>query len=375
MHTFDLIVIGGGRASALAIEAAKAGQKVALIERDKLGGTCPNRGCVPSKLLIGYADVAHRIEQASRHHITAKISDIDRQQIFNDVNARIEAVDPRYEYRLPEALSLFRGQAFFASNKVIEVNGEQLTAENIVIATGARSRPPTLPEGTSEDLPVWTSDDLFPFKQTLPKSIAIVGGGFIACELGNFFHSIGIETTMLVRGLQLLPQEDQSIAEIFSKEFSKHVPTSFNTTIQKLSYDNSFSLTLSKFDEETQIEVDALLYATGRIPNSETLQLDNTDIKVNSRGFVERNRSTMETAVSGVYAAGDIAGDFQLQHAASFENAFLIEKLVKGSDRSHTIPLMPHAVFTEPEVASVGVTEQQLEAEGAKQDYIIVQCD
>ncbi|MGJ8657555.1 MAG: dihydrolipoyl dehydrogenase family protein [Akkermansiaceae bacterium] len=374
MKTYDIIIIGGGRASTLAIKAATAGKSVALIERDRLGGTCPNRGCVPSKLLIGYADVAKRIREASRHHISATIDAIDLPQIFADLNHWIESVDPRYESRFPENLTLYRGEGKFISNKVVEVNGTQLTAEQIIIGTGARSRPSAFP-----NLPSWTSDDIFPFNHPIPKTIAIVGGGFIACELANFFHSVGINTTLLVRGHTLLPNEDKTISSIFKEEFSHYVPTKFGTTITNASHDGQqFHLTLDESSQQTELTVDALLYATGRIPNTENLGLENTDIALNTRGFVERDQN-LETAVKGVYAVGDVAGTYQLQHAASFEVNHLVNTLINTDNKSNNqipTPMMPHAVFTDPEIASVGITEQDLDKqEFSANDVVIVETN
>ena len=174
MKEYDLIVIGGGRASNLAFAAGKAEKRVALIEKDRLGGTCPNRGCVPSKLLIGYAEAARRVREAGRHFISAKIDRIDIERMIAETNGWIEGVDGRYEGRLPEGADLYRGTGRFVADHVVEVNGERLTAPRIVIATGTRPRPAPFPE-----VPAWTSDDLFPLKGNIPRSITIVGGGFI----------------------------------------------------------------------------------------------------------------------------------------------------------------------------------------------------
>ncbi len=371
MKHYDIIIIGGGRSTTLAQKAAEAGKSVALIERDRLGGTCPNRGCVPSKLIIGYADVAKRIQESARHHITASIESIDLKQIFTDLNTWVEKVDPRYESRFPEDLTLYRGHGKFVSNKVVEITNnqgtEQITADKIVIATGARSRPADF-----QQLPVWTSDDLFPFPHAIPKSIAIVGGGFIACELANFFHSVGIKTTLIVRSNKLLPAEDQSISAIFKSEFSEFVPTKFQTTITDANYENSaFTLTLQNEEGQSELQVDALLYATGRIPNTESLGLENTDIKTSKRGFIERN-DNLETDVAGVFATGDVGGSYQLQHAASFEVNHLLENFLTDTSTPISAPLMPHAVFTDPEIASVGVTEQDLEKNGISPDDVVI---
>jgi len=360
MRTFDIIVIGAGRASNLARNAGKAGKKVAIIEKSKFGGTCPNRGCVPSKLLIGYAEVARSIEDASRHFIDAQINHIDVQKIFDETNAHIEKVDPAYRSAFNENVETFTGEASFVSNYVVEVNGEQLTAPKIVIATGTR---PIVPPHEK----AWTSDDIFPLLGKVPKSITIVGSGFIACELANFFDAVGVETKLLVRSQSLLKNEDEEIGAIFKEQFTKHVDVVFDTSIQNIVHsDKGFELTLiNKQNESTSHTSDALLYATGRVSNADTLKLENTDIKVNEKGFIIRD-AYFETDVKGIYVLGDASGEHMLQHAAAAEVNH-VQKVLLGEKKGiYTFKYMPHAVFTHPEVASVGLTEQKAKEKGIK---------
>ena len=353
MKTYDIIVIGAGRASNLARNAGEAGLKVAIIEKSKFGGTCPNRGCVPSKLLMGYAEVARSIKESSRHFIDATINHIDVAKIFEETNAYIETIDPAYRSRFNENVETYTGEASFVSNYIIKVNGEQLTAPKIVIATGTRPR-----EAGHEK--AWTSDDIFPLVGKVPKSIIIVGGGFIACELGNFFDAVGVETKLLVRGQTLLNHEDKEISDIFKEQFTQHVDVAFNTSVEYVKHDeNGFNLTLiNKEHETTRYRSEALLYATGRVSNTDTLKLENTEIKVNERGFIVRD-GHFETAVKGVYVVGDASGEHMLQHAAAMEVNHLEKVLLSGDKEIFRFKYMPHAVFTEPEVASVGMTEQE----------------
>ena len=358
MKKYDIIVIGAGRASNLARNAGKAGKKVAIIEKSKFGGTCPNRGCVPSKLLIGYAEVARSIKDASRHFIDATINNIDVQKIFEDTNAYIESIDPAYRARFNENVKTYTGEASFMSNYVVEVNGEQLTAPKIVIATGTR------PIAPPHEM-AWTSDDIFPLIGKVPKSISIVGSGFIACELANFFDAVGVETKLLVRSQSILKNEDEEIGKVFKTEFTKHVDVAFDTSIQTIEHDEKgFRLTLINKENETRTHAsEALLYATGRMPNTDTLKLKNTDIKVNERGFITRDEQ-YETAVEGVYVVGDASGEHMLQHAAAAEVNHVQKVLISGEKSVHSFKYMPHAVFTHPEVASVGLTEQKAKEEG-----------
>ncbi len=170
---FDLIVLGGGRASRLAMAAASAGKKTALIERDKLGGACPNRGCVPSKLLVGFAEAARHVRDADVHLIDAEYRGADVRRMFESVNEYVGGVDGRYEKRVERAgVTLLRGDGRFVGPKTVAVGQKELVAEQIVVATGSR---PTRPPFT--EFPVWTSDDLFPLKAEPPKSLLVIGGG------------------------------------------------------------------------------------------------------------------------------------------------------------------------------------------------------
>ena len=369
MKKYNLIVVGGGRASGLAIAAAKAGQSVALIERERLGGACPNTGCVPSKLLIGYAEAARRVREAERHYIKASIESIDLERIFKEVGDWVRGVDPRYEERVTsvEGLDLYRGHGRFVSNKVIEVNGEQLEGETIVVGVGTRPRPVPY-EG------VWTNENLFPLEEKAPQSITIVGGGFIACELANFFDAVGVETRLLVRSERLLPVEDEEIGEIFQEHFTQNVTTSFGTSICSLEKtSDGFSMELEQSDGSVEVhQSEQVLFAIGRVPNSDNLGVENTDIQLDRRGYLIVD-DHLRTNVEGVYAAGDIAGRYQLQHVASYDIHYLRQRLLKGEEGAIDYGMVPHAVFTDPEIASVGATEKELQEAGVP--YVKVVTD
>ncbi|MBK1834414.1 dihydrolipoyl dehydrogenase family protein [Roseibacillus ishigakijimensis] len=357
MKKYDLIVLGGGRASGLAIAAAQEGKSVALIEKDRLGGTCPNTGCVPSKLLIGYAEAARRVKEADRHFITAKIEKIDRERIFQEVNEWVRGVDPRYEGRL-DGVDLYRGHGRFVANKVIEVNGEELEGETIVVATGTRPRTAPYPGA-------WTNENIFPLEGKVPDSLTVVGGGFIACELANFFSAVGVETRLLVRGDDLLPIEDHEIGAVFKEEFVKNVPTDFGVSVTGMAeVEEGYEVTIAAADGSTSTHrSERVLFAIGRTPNTDDLGLDKTDLEMDRRGYFVVN-DKLQTNVPGVYAAGDVAGRYQLQHVASYDVHYLRQRLLKGLDEEIDYGMVPHGVFTDPEVAAVGQTEAQLKEAG-----------
>jgi len=368
-ESFDLIVIGGGRASGLAIAAAKAGWKTAIIERAKLGGACPNNGCVPSKLLIGFAEVARHVRHADRHFIHASYDGADMEKIFGSVNDYVGGVDGRYEGRIEASgATLIRGEARFTGEKTVTVGERTLKAGKIVIATG--SRPNSPPFG---DLPVWTSESLFPLMDKPPKSLLVIGGGFIGCEMGSFFAGMGTDTTLFVRSGRLLAKEDHEIEGVFQREFEKEVSTHCHASLTDLTHDGEeFTAVFDIHGEAQTFTAERVLFAIGRKPNTDMLNLEETGLETNRRGFIPVNEE-LETKVDGIYVAGDANGRFMLQHAASHEVLYLRRRLLNETEGPIDESLIGHGVFTYPEVASIGKTEEELKE--AKTEYVSVFTD
>ena len=213
-------------------------------------------------------------------------------------------------------------------------------------------------------MPFWTSDDVFKLRK-MPKSITIVGGGYIACELGHFFHGIGVDTLLVVRRDQLLDLKDNETRTVFMKGFATRVLVTFNSTISSATHDDSRFHIRIVHAEGTRSERDseALLFCIGRVPNSGNIGIENTELKPNAHGFVETD-DRLRTPVEGVYAIGDIAGHYMFTHAANFESEYLVKQIVENRDEPIDYGPMPHAVFTSPEIAGVGVTEEDLKKSG-----------
>ncbi len=359
-ESFDLIVLGGGRAANLAIATANEGWKTALVERDLLGGVCPNRGCVPSKLLIGFADAARHVREADRHFVDAEFKGIDLGKMFDSVNEYIGGVDGRYEGRGAAAgVTLIRGEGKFTGPGLVEAAGKVLEAGKIVIATGSRPAPPPFPH-----LPVWTSDDLFPLKDGVPKSILIIGGGVIGCELASFFAAIGIETSLFVRKERLLGKEDAEIEQVFQKEFRKSVQTHFHSELETLEHDgSSFTAVFTTMGKQKTFHAERVLFAIGRVPNSDMLDLEKAGVATDDKGFVKVDEN-LATNVPGIFATGDVNGRHMLQHAAAAEVYYLRKKFLRGEKGTIREYPVGHAVFSHPEVAAVGLTEEELKETG-----------
>jgi mycothione reductase len=355
---YDLIVFGGGNAISTAIDCGAAGMKVALVERGPLGGTCPHRGCIPSKLLIGYADAAEQARDSRRFGFKVDLRIPNPGAILRDTFDFTLKYDDILREALGKNVTLYRDNAAFAGNRALSVEGGTISADKLVLATGSRPRRPTL------DVPFWTSDDVFSLRE-MPRSITIVGGGYVACELGHFFHGVGVDTLLVVRGEQLLDREDNETRAVFMKGFTARVPVTFNSTIASAAHDGSgYRITVAHADgRTTERDSETLLYCIGRVPNSDTVGLGNTDLKPNTRGYVETDEY-LRTPVEGVYAMGDIAGRYMFTHAANFESEYLGQLIMGKTQAPIDYGPMPHAVFTLPEIAGVGKTEEELKRAG-----------
>jgi mycothione reductase len=214
------------------------------------------------------------------------------------------------------------------------------------------------------ELPVWTSDSLFPLEGAPPNSLLVIGNGGIGCEMSAFLSGVGVETHLFARRGRLLGREDGDIEKVFQAEFGNHVHTHCHAVLTDLIYDGTVFTAIfdvhGKAETFTSVRV---LFAIGRRPNTEDLQLEKPGLATNERGFLPVD-GHLQTAVEGIYAAGDVNGRYMLQHAASFEVRYLRQKFLKGQVEPIDERLIGHAVFSHPEVASVGVTEEQLKDAG-----------
>ncbi len=351
---YDLIVFGGGNAISTAIDCGAAGMNVALVERGPLGGTCPHRGCIPSKLLIGYADAAEHTRDARRFGFETTLRLPDPDAILRDTFDFTAKYDGILNGALEKNVTLYRGEARFIANRALSVNDVIISSDKLVLATGSRPKCPEL------HVPFWTSDDVFKLRK-MPKSVTIVGGGYIACELGHFFHGVGVDTRLVVRRDHLLDREDNETRGVFVKGFTARVPVSFNSTVASAEHDGSVHrLTIAHADgTETPRDTEALLYCIGRVPNSDHVGIESTDLKPNADGYVETD-DYLRTSVEGMYAMGDVAGRYMFTHAANFESEYLAQLLTEKTRNPIDYGPMPHAVFTMPEIAGVGATEDEL---------------
>jgi mycothione reductase len=365
LQKFDLIVIGSGSGLDVANAAVQSGLKVAVIERGKMGGTCLNRGCIPSKLLIHSADVVETIKNAETFGIKVEGFSVDFEKIVDRVNG---IIDPDSEniknaFKYVTNPKLFQVECKFVGQKMIQVGEETITADKILIACGSRPLIPKLKglEGSG----FITSDEALRLKKQ-PRVLTILGGGYIATELAHFFGALGTKINIVQRRKSLLPNEDEEISEKFNTVFAKKydVYTDYQT-IEVFKKDDDFHL-IAKNREEKTIELtsDGLLVAVGRIPNTDTLDLEKTGVRLNENGHVIVDEY-LETTTKGIFALGDVVGKYQFKHSANHEAQYAYTNIVRPDHKvAVDYTAMPHAIFSSPQIAGVGSTEQELKKKG-----------
>lgn len=361
MKKFDVLVVGSGAGLEVASFAAQKGLSVALVEEGPLGGTCLNRGCIPSKMLIHSADVAETIKESAKFGIKSNIESIDFALIVKRVSNVVDTDASDIEKSILENgnSTLYKVKAKFIGPKQMQVGSEQIEAEKIFIVGG--TRPAIPPISGLETTPYLDSTKALRLEKQ-PKHLVIIGGGYIACELAHFYGSLGTKVTMLVRGKRLLNEEDEEIASWFTKEFSKKYEILFNAQAETVSYSNSeFNVKLKSNGDK--IIADQLLVTTGRVPNTDILDVKVTGILTNEKGYITVNEY-LETNIKGIWAFGDILGILPFRHTANDQVGFSVRNAFTDKKVKFDPFAIGHAVFSSPQVAGVGKTEQELKKEG-----------
>lgn len=368
MERYDIAVIGSGSGLDVAVAASNYGKKVAIIEKGALGGTCLNKGCIPSKMLIHSADVATAIGSASAFGIKVSGYSVDFASIVRRVTDEVDKESSGIESALRQGENprLYKGACRFVGTKTLEVSGETISADKVLIAAGSRPQIPQVIGLAGTDF--MTSEEALRLTRQ-PVSLAILGGGYIAAELAHFFGSLGTKIDIVQRGDLLIPSEDDDVSRQFThlmgEKYSIH--TGFNA-VEVSKSSGRFSLTIesTKTKERRLINSEALLIAAGRTPNSDLLDLQKAGVKTDSRGYIVTD-DYLETSAPGVFALGDIIGRYPFKHAANLEADYALQNMLLPEQKMAVdYYAMPHAIFSSPQVAGVGKTEKQLIKEGTK---------
>jgi mycothione reductase len=362
---FDLVIIGTGSGNSL-IGPEMDGWRIAVIERSLFGGTCLNRGCIPSKMLIYAADLAEsaRAEHSARYGVHTSFAGADWPAIVQRVFGRIDPIAEggrQYRHSLPNVV-VFEGDARFVGDRTVEVNGQRVSGTQVVIAAGARSFVPSIPG--LDTVPFHTSDTILRIDR-FPSRLVVLGGGFIATELGHVFRALGSQVTIINRGHQLLSAEDGDISRRFTELARHRFDLHLGATVERVAVTASGVAVHVRDDGGlATVEGDTLLLATGRLANGDELGAPVAGVDIDERGNVLVD-AFGRTSAPGVWALGDVNGRHQLKHMANGE-AKVVRHNLTHPDELHPLDNRPapHAVFTSPQIGAVGITEQQAEAGG-----------
>ncbi|MHB2138834.1 glutathione-disulfide reductase [Pseudomonas monsensis] len=365
-YDFDLYVIGAGSGGVRAARfAAGFGAKVAVAESRYLGGTCVNVGCVPKKLLVYGAHFAEDFEQSSGFGWSLGEANFDWATLIANKDREINRLNGIYRNLLVNSgVTLHEAHAKIVGPHEVEVNGERFTAKNILIATGGWPQIPQIP-GHEHAI---SSNQAF-FLKELPKRVLVVGGGYIAVEFAGIFHGLGANTTLLYRGDLFLRGFDGSVRKHLQEELTKRgMDLQFNADIARIDKQADGSLKATLKDGRV-LEADCVFYATGRRPMLDNLGLENTDVQLNDKGFIEVDEQ-YQTSEPSILALGDVIGRVQLTPVALAEGMAVARRLFKPEQyRPVDYKMIPTAVFSLPNIGTVGLTEE--EAREAGHDVVI----
>ena len=369
MEKYDAIVVGSGSGMMIADAAVSSGMKVALVEMDKLGGTCLNRGCIPSKMVIYPADLVNQIKHAERLGVHAKIERIDFEHIMRRTREFVEHDRRPMEENIPkvEGLTYYPVRGEFVGDHTMKVGDKHITAENIFLVSG--SRPLIPPIKGLDKVEYVTSREVWDMNRR-PMSMIIVGGGLIACEMAHFFNAMGTEVTMLSRSPRLIKQGEPEVSEILLTSLRERMRVEVGVEVTEVrGVGGQVEVTAVDGDGDMKsYRAEKLFIAAGRTSNADTLKPENTGVEVDDRGYIKVDENYLTTK-PGIYAFGDAIGKAMYKHVANKE----AELVWHGFTEGHVHPLdydkVPYAVFTWPQVASVGLTEREAVARG--HDYLV----
>jgi mycothione reductase len=360
MESFDIIVIGSGSGMLIASVAVDQGLKVALVEHGKMGGTCMNVGCVPSKMLIYPADVIASIKESSKLGIHATIDSVDFKNIMNRMHTLVTH-DIAHQAAAIEAtpnLTWFKEKCEFISDYTLQVGEHIITAPKIFIVSGARTAAPQI--NGIDKIDYLTSDTVLEL-ETPPQSIIIVGGGYIGMEYGHFFSQIGVKTTVLQRPNRVLPNEEPEVSDLLKIEMGQRMEIFTGFEALEAKQDGNLKTIVGRNlqdGSQREFQAEALMIATGRISNADLLKPEKTGVKLDEHNFIEVNEY-LETSKKNIWALGDATGIQMFKHAANYEAGIAWHNSMHDHKAKVDFTAVPHAVFTNPQVASVGLTIEQ----------------
>lgn len=371
-NTFDLVVLGGGIGGySAAIRAAQLGKSVAIVERDKLGGTCLHKGCIPSKALLRSAEVYATMKRADEFGVVSGPVSFDFTKAQSRKTAIVEQLYKGLQYVIAKHnITLIRGSGRIIGPSIFSPRSgsvaveledgetETLVPNQLIIATG--SRPSMLPGLEADGKRIMTSDDALVMDK-LPASIVIVGGGVIGVEWATMLSEFGVEVTIVEAEKRLLPAEDEDVSRELERLFKKRgvqLMTGAKLLVQSVDVQADYvRMTVETAKGEQTVEAETMLVCVGRMANADGIGLENTDVRIEN-GVIKVNEY-LQTTEPHIYAVGDVNGGLQLAHAAGHEGIAAAEHAAGKAARPHAAHLIPRCVYSRPEVASIGWSERE----------------
>jgi mycothione reductase len=369
---YDLVIIGTGSGNSI-LDARFADLRVALVEKGVFGGTCLNVGCIPTKMFVHPADLASAPAAAARLGVDTTLDGVRWTDIRDRIFGRIDPIaaggrEYRVNHQDNQNVTVYEGMARFTGPRTFDIDGQTVTGDRVVLAAGSRPVVPDVPG--LDEVGYHTSDTVMRLDE-LPRRITIIGSGFVSAEFAHVFSSFGVEVTVVARSGALLRHEDGDISARFTELAAGRWDVRLDTKVLRASRDaDGIRLDL----DGGSVSTDLVLVAIGRTPNSDLLNPSAAGVDVAPTGHVVVDEFQRTTA-DGVWAMGDLSSPFELKHVANHEARVVQHNLLHPDDLvASDHRFVPHAVFTSPQVASVGITEEQARAQGlrhviAKQDY------
>jgi mycothione reductase len=358
MKKYDVIVIGSGCGLNIVNEALEHGLSVALVDKGPLGGTCANLGCIPSKMLIFPAERIAEIQEAKKLGIETDIRNIDFKSIMERMRkaVREDREHLRHELSYVDNLDFYEGEGHFVDDYTIEVNSQKVKGDRVFVASG--SRPLIPPIKGLENVDYLTNETVLQLTER-PENLIVVGGGYVAVEYGHFFAAMGTKVTILEMADRLVLSEEPEIAETLKNEMSRRM--SVHTGVQAEAVkSNTHDVTVVANDLSSggrkEFTAQRILMAVGRRSNADLLNVENTGVELDKKGFIKVDEY-LETTRKNIFAVGDINGQQMFTHVANVEASLAADNVIHGSKTKMDYSAAPHAVYSHPQIASVGMTE------------------
>jgi dihydrolipoamide dehydrogenase len=360
MKEYDVIVIGAGVGLGIAFKAQSRKMQVALIDKGYMGGTCVNVGCVPSKILIYHADRIADINEAGKLGIEAEVKRINFPAIMDQMKATIEESRTwmKNEVESSEGMDFYNEEARFVGDYTLKVGKQTIKGQKVFIASGAR---PLIPPIKGLDkISYLTNENVLNLRER-PESIIIIGGGYVGVEYAHFFAALGTKVTIVQRQSRLLPNEEPEISEYLKKELSKRMDILINwETVEVWEKGRLYTVILKNVETgyEKVLNAASVMVAVGRVSNADLMDVHKTGVQTNEANYIKVD-DTLLTSKKDIWALGDVIGRQMFTHAGDMERRVAWHNAISRKKISFNFGLVPHAVFTRPQIAAVGLTEEQ----------------